>query len=82
MKSGWLNKSDFTPLKIVNIFEKCQIKGFVYTDVNRDGMLNGLDLDKIYNFAASFSACFELLRNIASSKSIIKTLDVLSLIHI
>jgi len=53
MVDGWLKKSTSSLTKVVSFFEKTTIKGFVYTDVNNDGTLNGLNITKIIDFAKS-----------------------------
>lgn len=48
--SGWLKNTKTTTKNITNYYENSQIKGFVYTDVNRDGTLKGLNISKIKKF--------------------------------
>ena len=50
MTSGWLKNSQLSPLNIIDYYENTKIKGFVYTDINRDGTLKGLNIDKIKKF--------------------------------
>ena len=48
--SGWLKNTKTSSKNITNYYEKSKIKGFIYTDVNRDGTLKGLDISKIKKF--------------------------------
>ena len=43
MIKGWVEESDFTPEKIFQIYEKSSIRGYVLTDIEKDGMLTGLN---------------------------------------
>lgn len=51
MASGWLEESTKTPKNVVEFFDNEKLKGFVYTDTNRDGTLIGLDSEKILKFS-------------------------------
>ena len=42
-------ESRFNIEQILNNFNNSKIKGFVFTDVLRDGMLKGIDIDKVRN---------------------------------
>jgi len=43
MIKGWVEESDFTPEKIFEIYDKSNIRGYVLTDIEKDGMLTGLN---------------------------------------
>jgi len=43
MIKGWVEESHFTPEKIFQIYDKSNIKGYVFTDIEKDGMLTGLN---------------------------------------
>ena len=47
MVNGWENKSAFTATKIFKYYDKTNIRGYVLTDIENDGMLSGLNLDMI-----------------------------------
>ena len=47
MVNGWEQKSSFTSAKIFEHYDKTQIKGYVLTDIENDGMLSGLNLNMI-----------------------------------
>jgi len=49
MIHGWLKESGFNTDQIINYYNNSKIKGFIFTDVNRDGMLGGIDINKIKN---------------------------------
>ena len=44
---GWVEESIFSTEQILNNYNKSKIKGFVYTDISRDGMLTGINIDKL-----------------------------------
>jgi len=43
MIKGWVKESDFTPEKIFQTYDESKIKGYVLTDIEKDGMLTGLN---------------------------------------
>ena len=43
MIKGWVEESDFTPEKIFQIYDETSIRGYVLTDIEKDGMLTGLN---------------------------------------
>ena len=51
MTQGWLKGSDTSYENLIQLYSKLPIKGFVYTDVDRDGTLKGLNVKKIESFA-------------------------------
>ena len=47
MIKGWLEESKITTKDIFNTYNQSPIKGYILTDVSRDGLLKGLDLKLI-----------------------------------
>ena len=47
---GWVEKSDKTTDEILFDFNNSNIRGFIFTDVSRDGMLTGIDIEKILKY--------------------------------
>ena len=47
MIRGWEEKTNYETKEIFNKYNNTNIKGFVLTDVDRDGTLNGLNIDMI-----------------------------------
>ena len=45
MVEGWAETSDLSALDIARRFEDAGVSAIVYTDIARDGMLQGLNLD-------------------------------------
>ena len=43
MIKGWVEESDFTPEKIFQTFDESSVRGYVLTDIEKDGMLTGLN---------------------------------------
>jgi phosphoribosylformimino-5-aminoimidazole carboxamide ribotide isomerase len=52
---GWAQTSDLSALDIAKRFEDAGVAALVYTDVSRDGMLEGLNLDATIALAESVS---------------------------
>ena len=47
MIKGWVESSRITIDQVFNDYESSDIKGFILTDIERDGMLEGLNIDLI-----------------------------------
>lgn len=47
MIKGWVEESSFTPEKIFEKYEDTNIRGYVLTDIENDGMLTGLNQEMI-----------------------------------
>jgi len=47
MISGWVEESELTAKDIFKIYDHSPIKGYILTDVSRDGMLAGLNFELI-----------------------------------
>ena len=47
MIKGWVESSEFTINDIFEVYDTSQIKGYILTDISRDGMLQGLDMNLI-----------------------------------
>jgi len=43
MIKGWVEESDFTPENIFQTYDQSSIRGYVLTDIEKDGMLSGLN---------------------------------------
>ena len=43
MIKGWVEESDFTPEKLFDTYDNSSIRGYVLTDIEKDGMLTGLN---------------------------------------
>ena len=49
MIGGWIEKSGHTSEKVLNVYNNSKVRGFVFTDITRDGMMKGIDKNKIIN---------------------------------
>ena len=47
MIHGWVDESGFKTEQILNNYNNSKIRGFIFTDVTRDGMMEGINTDKI-----------------------------------
>jgi phosphoribosylformimino-5-aminoimidazole carboxamide ribotide isomerase len=52
---GWAQTSDLSVLDIARRFEDVGVSAIVFTDITRDGMLQGLNLDATITFAEAIS---------------------------
>jgi phosphoribosylformimino-5-aminoimidazole carboxamide ribotide isomerase len=53
--AGWTKTTELTPVEAVQRLQACGVAGLVYTNVDRDGMLDGPDLDGVRAVAAAVS---------------------------
>jgi phosphoribosylformimino-5-aminoimidazole carboxamide ribotide isomerase len=49
--AGWTEATGRLPAEVIRDLEASGVSSFVYTDVERDGMLGGLDADKVAHLA-------------------------------
>ena len=49
MIKGWTQKSQISIENMFKIYNNSKIKGFVLTDISRDGMLEGIDINLVIN---------------------------------
>ncbi len=49
MIHGWVKSSNLMTEDIIDYYNKSKIRGFVFTDVSRDGTLSGVNVKKIKN---------------------------------
>ena len=49
MIKGWVENSNLNAEDIINYYNNLSVRGFILTDISRDGMLCGLDFDLINN---------------------------------
>jgi phosphoribosylformimino-5-aminoimidazole carboxamide ribotide isomerase len=47
MTKGWIEESNFTPVKLFQTYDQSNIRGYVLTDIEKDGMLTGLNQEMI-----------------------------------
>lgn len=50
MINGWIKESDFKTNQILSIFNDSNIRGFIFTDISRDGMMTGINIDKVNGY--------------------------------
>ena len=53
MLKGWSEEANMNINNLLSYYEKEKIKGYIFTDINRDGTLLGLDINKIKKFVSS-----------------------------
>ncbi len=47
---GWKEDSKISPEELANMFDEKDIWGYLYTDIDRDGTLEGVDIQKYMDF--------------------------------
>ena len=47
MIKGWTESSNLNVDEVINLYNPRPVKGFILTDISRDGMLDGLDFNLI-----------------------------------
>ncbi len=52
---GWAEKSDMTALELARRFEDAGVAAIIFTDISRDGLLKGLNLESTRELATSVS---------------------------
>lgn len=52
---GWIEKSDQNILSLVKEYEECGLAAIIYTDINRDGTGEGLNMENTIKLAKSVS---------------------------
>ena len=55
MIRGWKEESSFLIDDVLELYSESSINGFILTDISRDGMLNGLDINLISDFVSKTS---------------------------
>ena len=50
---GWKNQSDIMAVELIKTFKSSVINSVIYTDISKDGSLQGVSLDQTVNFAKS-----------------------------
>ena len=53
---GWVKSSKFSELEIIKKYEDLGVKYFIYTDISRDGLLVGQNLERLEEILNSTSA--------------------------
>jgi phosphoribosylformimino-5-aminoimidazole carboxamide ribotide isomerase len=64
--SGWTERTQMPPEDVIRRMQARGVKQFVYTNVDRDGMLNGPDLDEVRRVAEVIRGRFVYSGGIAS----------------
>ena len=47
MIKGWKEESNFTPSKLFETYDNTNVRGYILTDIEKDGMLTGLNQEMI-----------------------------------
>jgi phosphoribosylformimino-5-aminoimidazole carboxamide ribotide isomerase len=82
MIKGWLEKTDIPVYDLANRIAKSGVKTIIYTDISKDGMLEGPNLNAIKNIACNVPVSVIASGGISSLKDIqnLKQLGCLNLI--
>ena len=47
MINGWVEESKYIVEDILNIYKNTKIRGFIFTDISRDGMMQGMNINQV-----------------------------------
>jgi len=74
---GWVETSEITALDLAKKFENCGVAAIVYTDVSRDGALEGVDIEGTKHLAENLSIPVIASGGVASMRDVkqVKALD-------
>ena len=74
---GWVETSEITALDLAKKFENCGVAAIVYTDVSRDGALEGVDIEGTKHLAENLSIPVIASGGVASIRDVkqVKALD-------
>jgi len=50
---GWLETAELDPIELGRRFSEMGVAGIIYTDISRDGMLQGVNIPAVKHFAAN-----------------------------
>jgi phosphoribosylformimino-5-aminoimidazole carboxamide ribotide isomerase len=75
---GWVSSSEITALELGKKFENCGVAAIIYTDISRDGTMQGVDIKGTKDLAKGLSIPVIASGGISSMKDVIevKKLDV------
>ncbi len=74
---GWVETSEITALDLAKKFENCGVAAIVYTDVSRDGALEGVDIEGTKHLAENLSIPVIASGGVSSMRDVkqVKALD-------
>ena len=64
--AGWTRETEVSPEELIARLGDRGVESFVYTDVDRDGMLAGVDLEQVGRIAAAVRGSFTISGGVAS----------------
>jgi len=76
MTHGWMKESVFSTEEILSDYNKSKIKGFVFTDISRDGTLKGIDTHKVNNYLKKSEKPFIVGGGLSDNNDLINLLSL------
>ena len=73
--SGWLEKSETSALELAQRFEDAGVAALIYTDISRDGMLEGPNLEATAALAAAVGIPVILSGGVSTVDDLLKAAD-------
>jgi len=64
--SGWTEETEVTAEQLIERLQERGAQRFVYTNADRDGMLEGVDLDEVRRIAAAVNGAFTISGGVGS----------------
>lgn len=69
---GWKNQSDIMAVDLIKTFKESVVNSVIYTDISKDGSLQGVSLDQTVNFAKSIPHSVIASGGVSSLNDILK----------
>lgn len=74
--NGWKKQLDVSPFDLISRLDMSYIDSIIYTDISRDGSLEGIDFDNLIKFSNKFNYPIIASGGVAYIKDIIKLKDL------
>jgi len=73
---GWLEKTEYSPLEFAKMYENLPIWGYLYTDVNRDGAMEGPNIEGTKFLAENLSKPVIASGGVSNIEDVIKLYEL------
>ena len=82
MIKGWKKKSNLGIKDILEFYETSNIKGYIVTDIENDGMLNGINISFLQNILSMIKNTQNYEKNVIMAGGLTNYNDLIKLIEI
>jgi phosphoribosylformimino-5-aminoimidazole carboxamide ribotide isomerase len=73
---GWIEKTDYSPLEFAKKYDDLEIFGFLYTDINRDGVMEGPNIEGTKYLAENLKHCVIASGGVSSIQDVKKLYQI------